>query len=102
LNAKNLEHEIVPVDLEKSEQTTPAFLGKNPLGQVPILEYTDTQTQTGQAGQAAVADVHYLTQSVAMMEFLDFVAPDKKYLFPKDPLDKIVAMEMTELVDAGI
>jgi maleylacetoacetate isomerase len=92
LNAKNLEYEIVPIDLEKSEQKTLAFLEKNPLGQIPVLEYTDTQT-----GQAM-----YLTQSVAMMEFLELVAPDKKSLFPKDPVDRIIAMEMTELVNAGI
>ena len=92
LNSKNLKYEIIPIDLEKSEQKTPAFLEKNPLGQIPVLEYTDTQT-----GQAV-----YLTQSVAMMEFLDLVAPDKKSLFPKDPVDRIVAMEMTELVNAGI
>jgi fumarylacetoacetase len=92
LNAKYLEYEIVPIDLEKYEHKTPAFLEMNPMGQIPVLEYTDTQT-----GQ-----VVYLTQSVAMMEFLDLVAPDEKALFPKDPMDRIVAMEMTELVNAGI
>jgi glutathione S-transferase len=37
LAEKNLQYEIVPIDLRKKEQKTPDFLKLNPLGKVPVL-----------------------------------------------------------------
>ena len=62
------------------------------MGQVPVLEYTDTQT----------GDVTVLTQSVAIMEFLDQCFPKAKSLFPKGGMDKIAASEMVEIINSGI
>lgn len=38
LSLLGLERELIDVDLAAGEHKTPAFLGKNPLGQVPVLE----------------------------------------------------------------
>lgn len=92
LHAKRIQHEIVPVNILQEEHKTESFLEKNPSGLIPVLEYTDTST-----GQ-----VVYLTQSMAMIEFLDHVTPNSKSLFPTDPLDRVVAMEMVELINSGI
>lgn len=38
LSLLGLEHELVPVDLLRGEQKSPAFLALNPFGQIPVLE----------------------------------------------------------------
>jgi maleylacetoacetate isomerase len=92
LNAKGLAYEVVPVDLKGGGHEDSAFVEKNPMGQVPVLEYTDTFT----------GKVHYLTQSVAIFDFLDVLAPNKKSLTPSHPMDRVAAMEMVELINSGI
>lgn len=92
LNSKGLAYEVIPVDLKTGGHKDPSFLEKNPMGQLPVLEYTDTST-----GQ-----VHYLTQSVAILEFLEVLAPNKKSLTPLDAMDRVAAMEMVELINSGI
>ncbi|MBL8483045.1 MAG: maleylacetoacetate isomerase [Rhodocyclaceae bacterium] len=71
LNLKGLEHAIVPVHLLHGEQLQPAFLGVNPAGLVPAL-----------AEHGAV-----LTQSLAIMEYLDETHPEPP-LLPGTPLDR--------------
>jgi fumarylacetoacetase len=92
LVAKGIPFEVVPVNLKRGEHKSDNFLAKNPLGQVPVLEYTDTET----------GSVHYMTQSVTMMEFLDQCFPHTKSLIPADPMDKIAASEMVQVINAGI
>jgi len=92
LNSKELAYEVIPIDLKTGGHTDPSFLEKNPMGQLPVLEYTDTST-----GQ-----VHFLTQSVAILEFLDVLAPKKKSLMPINAMDRVAAMEMVELINSGI
>ncbi|CAB9508292.1 Maleylacetoacetate isomerase [Seminavis robusta] len=92
LNTKELAYEVIPIDLKTGQQRDESFLAKNPMGQVPVLEYTDTET-----GQT-----HYLSQSVAILEFLDQVAPTKKSLMPRNAHDRVAATEMVELINAGI
>ncbi|KAI3959782.1 hypothetical protein MKW98_029819 [Papaver atlanticum] len=38
LAEKELEYELVPVDLSKGEHKSPTHLAKNPFGQIPVLE----------------------------------------------------------------
>ncbi|HET8695334.1 MAG TPA: glutathione S-transferase [Aquabacterium sp.] len=38
LSLLNLPTEIIPVDLRRGEQKTPAFLAMNPFGQVPVIQ----------------------------------------------------------------
>ena len=70
LNLKGLGAEHLPHHLRKGEQCAPAYLAINPQGLVPALE--------NDAGAV-------LTQSVAIIEWLDETHPNPP-LLPKDPL----------------
>ncbi len=70
LNLKRLSAEHLPRHLRKGEQTAPDYLAINPQGLVPALE--------DDAGAA-------LTQSLAIIEWLDETHPDPP-LLPSDPL----------------
>ena len=70
LNLKGLPTDHLPHHLRKGEQCAPAYLAINPQGLVPTLEGDD----------GAV-----LTQSLAIIEWLDETHPDPP-LLPKDPL----------------
>lgn len=69
LNWKALEYDYVPVNLVQGAQSEPGFVSKNPQGLVPALE----------------ADGAILTQSPAILEWLEETFPDKP-LLPSDPL----------------
>ena len=68
-NLKGVAPEFVPVHLRKGEQRAATFLALNPQGLVPALE----------------ADGHLLTQSLAIIEWLDETKPAPP-LLPKDPI----------------
>lgn len=68
LALKGLEYDYAPVDLLKGEQKSAAYLAKNPHGLVPALE----------TGGGTV-----LTQSLAIMEYLEEAVPDPAIL-PQD------------------
>jgi len=70
LNLKGLRVEHLPHHLRKGEQCAPAYVAINPQGLVPTLE-----NDTGAI----------LTQSLAMIEWLDETHPSPP-LLPKDPL----------------
>ncbi len=70
LNLKGLEYDYVSYALLKDETKTPDFLAKNPAGLVPVLELEDGTM---------------LSQSLAIIEYLDEVHPDPP-LLPADPV----------------
>ncbi|WP_447726621.1 maleylacetoacetate isomerase [Sphingomonas koreensis] len=70
LNLKGLRYDHLSRHLRKGEQRAPAYLALNPQGLVPALELED----------GAV-----LTQSLAICEYLDEIAPDPA-LLPADPV----------------
>lgn len=72
LNLKGLATEHLPHHLRKGEQCAPGYLAINPQGLVPALE--------DDAGAV-------LTQSVAIIEWLDETHPNPP-LLPKDPLQR--------------
>jgi maleylpyruvate isomerase len=72
LNLKGLGAEHLPHHLRKGEQCAPSYLAINPQGLVPALE--------DDAGAV-------LTQSVAIIEWLDETHPNPP-LLPKDPLQR--------------
>jgi maleylpyruvate isomerase len=72
LNLKGLTAEHLPHHLRKGEQCTPAYLAINPQGLVPALE-----NETGAV----------LTQSLAIIEWLDDIYPDPR-LLPQNPLER--------------
>jgi maleylpyruvate isomerase len=70
LNLKGLPTDHLAHHLRKGEQCAPAYLAINPQGLVPTLEADDGEV---------------LTQSLAIIEWLDETYPDPP-LLPKDPL----------------
>ncbi len=70
LNLKGLAYEAVPVDLVAGGQHDPAYKALNPLGAVPTL---------------VLKDGTVLTQSMAILEYLEALYPDPQ-LLPRDPL----------------
>lgn len=91
LAAKGLDYTYVCVNLLKAEQVGDAHRKKNPLGQVPVLEVTDNLT-----GKQVK-----ITQSLAIIEFLDDAFPNGPSVLPKDPVTRAQAREMAEVVNAG-
>ena len=70
-NLKGVAPEFVPVHLRKGEQSADSFLALNPQGLVPALE----------------TDGHLLTQSLAIIEWLEETKPEPP-LLPKSSLDR--------------
>ncbi|MEM6760384.1 MAG: maleylacetoacetate isomerase [Pseudomonadota bacterium] len=70
LALKGLEAEIVPVDLLAGDQKTESYAALNPIKGVPTLELDDGTI---------------LTQSLAILSYLDAVQPDPP-LVPADPV----------------
>jgi maleylacetoacetate isomerase len=70
-NLKGIAPEFAPVHLRKGEQRSPEFLRVNPQGLVPAVE----------------ADGHALTQSLAIIEWLEETHPQPP-LLPRDPFDR--------------
>lgn len=96
LGLKGLAYETVPVHLmaDGGGQNAASYDAINPLGQVPVLEWTG-----GEGSQSG--EVHRLTQSLAIVRFLDAVQPDPP-LEPASPLLRARAWEAAELINAGI
>ena len=81
LNLKRIEVEHVPVHLLRGEQRREEFLERNPQGLVPALELDDGTV---------------LTQSLAIIEFLEILQPEPR-LIPADPVlaAKVRAVALT-------
>ena len=88
---KRVTHEMVLVNLAKDggEQNQPEFRQRNPLGQVPVLEVT-TQGQLVR-----------LTQSMAILEYLDERFPDRPFL-PRSVEDRARVRQLAEIVNSGV
>ncbi|WP_392344625.1 maleylacetoacetate isomerase [Pseudoalteromonas prydzensis] len=65
LNLKNIPHELITVNLLKSEQQGSEYLAKNPQGLLPALE----------------TDNGVLAQSMAILEYLEETYPETPLLF---------------------
>lgn len=97
LNLKSIPHDIVAINLAplvgNTDQQLPDDYRSevNQLGQVPTLEFTEVST----------GKVHRLTQSMAIIEFLDEIFPSVP-LQPADPLAKAAVKQMAEIVNSGI
>mmetsp|Transcript_30384 Transcript_30384/g.70994 ORF Transcript_30384/g.70994 Transcript_30384/m.70994 type:complete len:681 (-) Transcript_30384:100-2142(-) len=91
LEAKSIPYETVSIDLDQAENQTPEYLSKNPLGQVPMLECLDSETQ----------QTVRLSQSTAIIDFLEDAFPHRWRLFPSDAVDKAMAKQFVEIVNSG-
>jgi maleylpyruvate isomerase len=85
LNLKGLTYEQSPVELRSGEQRSEAFLSLNPQGLVPALE----------------ADGQVLTQSLAILEWLEERHPDPA-LLPGPSADRAVVRAMAAIVACDI
>ena len=85
LNLKGLSYELRNYVLRDGEQRAPDYLAKNPAGFVPALE----------------ADGLVLGQSLAIIEYLDAIAPEPR-MIPIEPLARARAMEMALTIAADI
>jgi maleylacetoacetate isomerase len=93
LNLKQVEYESVFVHLVRDggEHKKPDYLNKNPQGLVPLLEIAED------AGTPAT----YLSQSLAMMEYLEEVYPEPA-LLPENPLARARVRSLTQTVVSEI
>ena len=85
LNLKGLSYEQSPVELRTGAQKSDAFLALNPQGLVPALE----------------ADGQVLTQSLAILEWLEERHPDPA-LLPGPSADRAVVRAMAAIVACDI
>ena len=85
LNLKGLAYETVPVNLVSSQHLEPPYANLNPQRLVPALE----------------ADGRVLTQSLAILEWLDETVPQPR-LLPADPFDRALVRAMAQIVASDI
>lgn len=90
LGLKQLAFEYAAVNILHGEQQSDAYRSQNPAAQVPMLEITEDD------GAKLT-----LTQSVAILEYLDERWPDPPFL-PRDPYLRARARGLVEIVNAGI
>ena len=89
LEIKEVTYTYVPVHLVKDggEQHMASYTTHNPMAQVPTLELSDGTM---------------LTQSIAIIEFLEEQYPNQPSLFPNAPTERAKARSYAELINAGI
>ncbi|XP_072145423.1 uncharacterized protein [Dermacentor andersoni] len=86
LEVKKIDFEYRAVDLKPNgEQQTAKFKTANPMGQVPVL----------------LADGKPISQSVAIMEYLEEKYPEPRML-PADPYQRAKCREVVELLVSGV
>ncbi|HEV7384531.1 MAG TPA: glutathione S-transferase N-terminal domain-containing protein, partial [Phenylobacterium sp.] len=86
LALKGIAHDYVPIDLIKGEQREAAYKAVNPQGLTPALD---------------IGDGRVLTQSLAILEWLEEEYPDPPIL-PKAPLERQVVRAMALIVACDI
>jgi maleylacetoacetate isomerase len=86
LNLKGVAYESVEVHLVEGAQRSPEHLVRNPQGFVPALD---------------IGDGTILTQSLAIIEWLDATYPEPR-LIPADPLARAAAMTQALTIAADI
>lgn len=85
LNLKGLDYAQIPYNLRTDEQRDPVYLALNPQALVPTIE----------------ADGAVLTQSLAIMEWLDETHPNPP-LLPRDPLARAHVRAMAAIIACDI
>ena len=93
LNIKNIEHDLVPISLVRDggEHKQSEYLAKNPQGLVPLLEI-DTEGNP---------EPQYLSQSLAMLEYLDEEYPTPS-LMPKTAIERARVRSIAQTIAIDI
>ncbi len=94
LHVKGVPFEPVAVNLAPavSEQRGEAHAARNPMAQIPTLEWPDASAPGG---------VRRLSQSMAIAAYLEELHPEPA-LFPKDPYLRARAIQLAEVVNSGV
>lgn len=85
LNLKGIIYRAIPIDLVKMQQKAPEFVTRNPQGFVPMLQI----------------DGHDLTQSLAIIDYLDATRPDPR-LLPADAAVRANTLAQAMIIIADI
>ncbi|MCJ8190915.1 maleylacetoacetate isomerase [Sphingomicrobium aestuariivivum] len=85
LNLKGIDYHSEKVDLVSGAQKDEAYKAKNPQGFVPMLEI----------------DGHRLTQSLAILDYLDATRPEPPFV-PDNPADRAHVLALATLVACDI
>lgn len=85
LALKGLAYRAVPINLAQGEQSDPAYTARNPQGLVPALEI----------------DGQLLTQSLAIIDYLEQTRPDPP-LLPPDPVARARAVAQAQVIASDI
>ena len=85
LNLKNVPYTRVPTSLLENEQKAPAYVARNPQGFVPMLSI----------------DGHDLTQSLAIIDYLDAQYPEPAML-SSNPADRAKTLAQALIIAADI
>lgn len=85
LNLKGIAYQAVPTDLLTRQQKAPDYVARNPQGLVPMLHI----------------DGHDLTQSLAIIEYLDATRPEPR-LIPADPVARAATLARAMVIIADI
>ncbi|KAF3926141.1 hypothetical protein ABW21_db0201458 [Orbilia brochopaga] len=101
LNLKGLTYTPTYVHLLKNEQTSAAYTAVNPLGAVPTITFTTTNT-TGINKKDETTFM--LTQSLAILEYLDeaFPSPQYKALLPSDTISRARVRQICNIIACDI
>jgi len=83
LNLKRLDYDYVPVHLVKGAHRAAPYTTLNPQGLVPALELEDGTV---------------LTQSLAIMEWLDEAYPDRPPLLPEGPVARARVRALAQMI----
>ncbi len=83
---KNLSYEYVAINLLEKANRRDEYTALNPIGQVPTL---------------VLDDGRQLSQSLAMLEYLEETVPEPP-LLPRDPYLRARVRQLAELVNSGI
>jgi maleylpyruvate isomerase len=89
LHWKGLSFAYRPVDLREGVQFQPEHRARNPMGQVPVLQVEEDGV------------VRHLSQSVAILEWLDERFPERP-LLPADAFGRARVRALAEHVNSGI
>jgi len=86
LGEKDISIPLQLVSLVEAEQNTPWFLDINPKGAVPVLELDDGS---------------HLTESLAIIEYLEDLYPDPP-MIGRDPRERARVREAERMIDIGV
>lgn len=91
LHHKGLSFENIPVHLvnDGGQQRKPEHTARNPMAQVPVLTVEHLGAE------------HHLSQSLAILEYLEEVHPEPA-LLPADAVKRAQARQLAEMVNSGI